>query len=125
MGPTLNKYTHSSWYHPVSGTGVGQGFSQATWQADLGFDIDNGWSIAGNIVEAANTDPHLVGHPRNRWMWHWIAIYGYTSSGANTSYADSIHGASGFGSWAANVPAKSTISSANMTKLLNGRGFVW
>jgi hypothetical protein len=125
LGPTLNKYTNSSWYSAVNGSGVGGGFSQATWQADLGFDIDNGWAIAGNIVEYANRDPHLVGHPRTVTIYHWIAIFGYSSSGSDTTYADSVHGDTQFWTWARNVPATSTISSSSMTTLLNQRGFVW
>lgn len=58
-------------------------------------------------------------------IYHWIGIYGYTNYGYNTSYADSIHGDSWIWSWAVNVPAYSTISSSDMTTLLNQRGFVW
>jgi uncharacterized membrane protein len=124
MGPTLNTLTNSSWYSAVNGTGVRGGFTSATWQADLGFDIDNGWAIAGNIVEYAG-GAHLVGHPGDKTIYHWIGIYGYSSSGASTRYADSVHGDTGFWPWAANVPAYSTISSSTMTTLLNRRGFVW
>lgn len=125
MGPTLNAFTHTSYYVAVNGSGVGGGFSQSSWQGALTYDVDNGWGIAGNIVEYANTDPHLVGHPRTMTIYHWIGIYGYTSYGYNTSYADSVHGDSWIWSWAVNVPAYSTISSSSMTTLLNQRGYVW
>ncbi len=125
MGPTLNTLTNSSWYSAVNGSGVAHGgFTQATWQADLGFDIDNGWAIAGNIVEYAG-GVHLVGHPGDKTIYHWIGIYGYSSSGGATRYADSVHGDTGFWTWAVNVPAYSTISSSSMTTMLNRRGFVW
>ena len=45
-----------------------------------------------------------------------------TSGGA---YADSVHGDSWIWSWAASVPAYSTISSSSMTTLLNQQGYVW
>lgn len=125
MGPTLNTLLNTSWYVADNGSGVGYGFSQSTWMSDLGFDIDNGWAIAGNIVEYANTDPHLVGHPRSMTISHWIGIYGYTNYGYDTSYADSISGDAYIWPWAVNVPAYSTISSSDMTTLLNQRGFVW
>jgi hypothetical protein len=125
MGPTLNTLTNSSAYVAVNGSGVGGGFSQATWQNDLIYDVDNGWAVAGNIVEYANTDPHLVGHPRTVTIYHWIGIYGYLDYGTFTSYADSIHGDSSIWSWAVNVPAYSWIPSSDMTTLLNQRGFVW
>jgi hypothetical protein len=125
MGPTLNTLTNSSWYIAVNGSGVGGGFSQSTWENDLTFDVDNSWAIAGNIVEYANTDPHLVGHPRSMTIYHWIGIYGYANYGGGSTYADSVHGDTQFWNWAANVPAYSTISSSDMTTLLNQRGFVW
>ena len=125
MGPTLNALTSTSYYVAVNGSGVGGGFSQSAWQGALTYDVDNGWAIAGNIVEYSNSDPHLVGHPRSMTIYHWIGIYGYTSYGNNTSYADSVHGDSWIWSWAANVPAYSTISSSSMTTLLNQRGYVW
>lgn len=125
MGPTLNTLIGTTWYGPVDGSAVGGGFSTATWESDLTFDVDHGWAVAGNIVEYANTDPHLVGHPRTQTIYHWIGIYGYASSGDATKYADSISGDSWIWSWAVNVPAYSSFSSTSMTTLLNQRGFVW
>jgi len=126
MGPTLNSWTRSGWYIAVNGSGVGSGFTSATFISDLTFDIDDGWPLAGNIVEyAGSNNPHLVGHPSSLTIYHWIAIKGYTSYGNNTTYDDSVSGDSWIWSWAANVPAVSTIASTTMTTLLNGRGFVW
>jgi hypothetical protein len=125
MAPTLNTLTNSSWYVAVNGSGVQGGFTNTTYEADLTTDIYLGWPIAGNTVEIANQGPHLIGHPSNLGLNHWIAIYGYTSNGAYTKYADSIAGDAWIWSWAANVPAYSTYDSPDMTTLLNGRGFVW
>lgn len=125
MAPTLNALTNSVYYVPVNGSGAGGGFSSSTWQSDLTADVDNGWAIAGNTVEYSGTNnPHLVGHPTDLTIYHWIGIYGYQNYGNYTMYADSIHGTT-FWSWAVNVPATSSYSSSSMTTLLNGRGFVW
>ena len=125
MHPTLNTLLNTNWYPPVNGSGVGGGFDATTWEDDLQFDIDNGWAIAGNIVEYQNTDPHLVGHPRGLTIYHWIAIYGYTYYGVDTKYADSVSGDAWIWSWAANVPPYSSFASSDMTTLLNQRGVVY
>lgn len=125
MHPTLNTLLNTAYYVAVDGSAVGGGFTTSTWEQDLKYDVDNGWAIAGNIVEYANTDPHLVGHPRTMTIYHWIGIYGYSNNGGYTKYADSVSGDTQFWSWAANVPAYSSFSSSDMTTLLNQRGFVW
>jgi hypothetical protein len=124
MDPTLNAWLHTSFYAAQPGSGVSGGFSTSTWEADLKTDIDSGWAIAGNVVEYAG-GAHLVGHPTNETIYHWIAITGYTGFDTYTTYVDSVHGDTQFWSWAANVPPQSTISSGTMTSLLNGRGYVW
>ncbi len=125
MGPTLNAWTCSSFYVPVNGSGVGGGFNASTFTYDLTTDIDNGWPLAGNIVEYANSGPRLIGHPQSTTIYHWIAIRGYTNYGANTCCADSISGDSWIWSWIVNVPPYSTISSSDMTTLLNSRRYIW
>lgn len=128
MQPTLNTLTNSGYYVPVNGSGGGGGgFSSSTWQSDLTWDVDNGWAIAGNTVEySGSQNPHLVGHPANLTIYHWIGIYGYQNYGNFTMYADSIHGTNFWPSWDGNVPAYTTdYPSSTMTTLLNGRGFVW
>lgn len=124
MAPTLNAWLHTSYYVAQPGSGVGGGFSTKTWELDLRSDIDGGWSIAGNVVESAG-GPHLVGHPTNETIYHWIAVMGYTNYGDYTTYVDSVHGDTQFWSWAANVPAQSTIDSGSLTTMLNGRGYIW
>jgi len=94
------------------------------WKNALSIDIDRGWAPVGNTVEYSGSNLHLNGHPTSMTIYHWIAFFGYSSSGASSSYADSIANTT-FWSWAPNVPAYSSFSSSSMTTLLNGRGFVW
>lgn len=123
MKNTLNNLQNANFYYPVNGSGVGGGFSQSTYQADLVWDIAGGWPVAGNVYEPAN-GAHLWGHPEGQTIGHWIALYGYskTDCGADTSYADSVYGS--VINWPVQ-PYNAGFSSATMTSLLNGRGFVW
>ncbi len=125
--PEIQQHSTSpaSCHVSANGSGVGGGFSVSTFTYDLTTDIDNGWPLAGNIVEYANNGPRLIGHPQSATIYHWIAIRGYTNYGTNTYYADSISGDSWIWPWAVNVPPYSTISSSDMTTLLNGRGYIW
>ena len=105
MAPALNAWGHVSWYATWSGSS-----SYTTW---LTYDIDNGFPLVAGIYErASSSTPHLVGHPTNIVISHWIAMNGYSSSGAQTYYADTVHGTS-FWSWSPNVPAFSWIASGS------------
>jgi len=78
------------------------------------------------IDEAANAStPHLVGHPTNIVISHWISASGYRNSGSDTYYADSVHGTS-FWSWSKNVPAFSWLPSGNtgMSYLMRLSGYI-
>lgn len=100
-------------------------FSAADFKRDFTADIDSSWPVGGNAWEVAGSqNPHLVGHPTNTDIFHWIAIYGYGSSGDTVAYADSVHNAPSV-SWYASVPAYSSISTSTMATILNGRGYVW
>lgn len=124
MGPTLNNLLNTGWYIPVDGLGVSGGFTTSTWESDLTFDVDNGWAIAGNVYEYAG-GVHLPGHPVNQNIGHWIGIKGYTNYGADTTYADSVYNAPTVWFYRSVTSPYSTISSSDMTTLLNGRGYVW
>jgi hypothetical protein len=125
MAPTLNSLQGRLYYATQNGSGV----SLSQWESDLLTDISTySQPIAGNTVEYSG-GPYLNGHqyaPSNAFpLYHWIAIYGYTNNGQDTTYADSISGRADIWPWAVNVPAYSTISSSNMNTLLSSRGFVW
>lgn len=112
---------------PVNGTNFGGSFSIPTYEQDLMLDVDTGHPLIGGIrMDPYPSSPHLVGFPTNETHYHWIALIGYTNSGANTTYADSVHGDAQFWSWAVNVPAYSIVStSAIMFPLLNTFGYIW
>ncbi|MGH2511293.1 MAG: C39 family peptidase [Candidatus Limnocylindrales bacterium] len=104
MVSTLNAWmTQPMWYAPFQGSS-----NYVSW---LVYDIDYSHPVAANVYEkASSATPHLVGHPTNQVIEHWVAVRGYASSGAQSNYADSVHGTT-FWSWSKNVPPYSTIAS--------------
>lgn len=75
------------------------------------YDVDNNYPLAASVYEkASSSTPHLVGHPTNIVIEHWVAVSGYRSSGSQTYYADSVHGTT-FWTWSGKVPAFGTIAS--------------
>lgn len=121
MAPTLNYLQSGYYYQTVQGS--------SNWGSDLVSDIYT-WHqpLAANTVEQEG-GPYLTGHqyaPANQFpLYHWIAVYGYTSYGAGSTYADSISGDTKYWPWAQYVPAYSTISSSTIETLVSSRGFVW
>ncbi len=119
--PALNAWGHTSFWVTFSSP------SLTTYESELTTDVDGGWPIAVGVYEEANTStPHLTGHPTNIIIEHWVAVHGYTSSGANSTYADSVYGATSV-SWYQDVTSPhSTISSSNMRTMMiqGGYGFV-
>jgi hypothetical protein len=110
MAPTLNSQQSRLYYQRQDGSA--SGMNTAQWESDLTIDISTwGQPIAGNLVEYSG-GIHLVGHPQNQTIGHWIAIYGYNLNGQNTLYGDSVSGDSWIWSWAANVPPYSSFSSS-------------
>lgn len=96
---------------------------KARYRTRLVADIDRGWDLVGNAWEVPG-GPHLVGHPGNQEIFHYFTIRGYTRSGTDTRYQDSVHGASSI-SWSSGVPAYSTMSSNTIAVIVGGRGYVW
>jgi hypothetical protein len=96
-----------------------------TYEADLETDI-YGWGapLIGDAWETSGSDYHLVGHPRDRTIFHWFEIRGYEDNGDSTMYEDSVHNASSV-SWHAGVPAYSTLPSSWIVSIVAGRGYVW
>jgi Peptidase_C39 like family len=118
MRTTLNTWKGVSWYEVEN--------DMSHWVDDLRADIGWGWPIASNVNEWNGSGYHLVGHPTNATIGHWVAVHGYKDSGDTTYYADSVHGTT-FWSWSDDVPAHSYISSARFEWLMsnNSKGFVW
>jgi hypothetical protein len=87
--------------------------------------------MAGDVEEIAYTGVHLWGHPTYLEIQHWIALYGYDSSGASTSYVDPVAGSTL--SWASAVnPYNTGFASSQMYTLVTDAdsmggpyGIVW
>lgn len=119
---SLNYWRTGSYsgYYAAVGTTV----NAATFKDNMTYDIDRNWLVGGNAWEVAGSqNPHLVGHPTNVDIYHWIAIYGYANWGDTTYYADPASGASSLG-WTS-VPRYSGISTNTLAVILDGRGYVW
>lgn len=126
MSYGLNRWmqgTDTGWYVPV-GINAG-GVTAAQYQNDLMFDIQNNFPFLGNVAEVFNS-AHLVGHPnQTNTIYHIISVYGYSSNGANTHYADSVAGTV-FWAWSGSVPAYSPYNSSTLASaMLVHRGYVW
>lgn len=117
MADTLNAYINTSWYVPY-GTSV----TDSQFRYDVIMDIDNGYGVAGDALEVPG-GPHLVGHP-NTTIYHWFAIDGYYSYGANIWYMDSVAGCTKI-SWSSGVPAYSSMDYSTLARIVNGRGIIW
>ena len=119
----LNRWrqgTDAGYYEAVTWGSV----NTATFINDLQIDIYAGYPLLGNANEVAGS-PHLVGHPTDQNIQHWMAIYGYSSNGDNTSYADSVAGTT-FWSWSGSVPAYSGYTTSTLvTSMLAGMGYIW
>ena len=63
------------------------------YEGALEYDINGNYPFAGDVEEiAGSTHVHLPGHPSQLEIQHWIAIFGYDTSGAGTDYADPVAG---------------------------------
>jgi len=101
------------------------------YEADLTSDIwgggpynSNGYPLAADVEEIVGiTHPHLIGHPTNFEVQHWVAIYGYGASGSYTDYIDPISGSLLNGTNGFNVPAfNPNYSSSMMFTLVTDAG---
>ncbi|GIG62987.1 hypothetical protein Lfu02_73590 [Longispora fulva] len=117
MGPALNAYSGGFKYDEVQ---VSSPYSNyvASYQSRLQSDINAGYGLVAVAYEVAG-GPHLVGHPSNSNVFHFIAIDGYLDYGATTHYADS------FTDYGWSVPKYSTISSDTMVRIISGRPYYW
>jgi hypothetical protein len=121
MPETLNYWRTGSYSGYYEADGLGMSIPApdlSTYENDVRYDIDNGWSLAPDIHEKVN-QYHLPGHPSGTEIWHWLPVYGYTSYGSYTSYADPATSV-----WSG-VSATNSVSAANMDGILQDRGLVW
>jgi hypothetical protein len=89
----------------------------AAFDARLDSDISRGTPIVGLAEEVAG-GPHLVGHPVNQTIGHYIEIGGYNSS--QVWYADSY---TGWG-WSG-VASYSWFDKGTMKAILSAAGYIW
>lgn len=78
----VNRWRGSTWYVQVNAPSGSLLTSVATHSIRW-----NGMPFAADTVELQG-GVHYNGHPVNRTIGHWIVAYGYSSSGATTSWAD-------------------------------------
>jgi hypothetical protein len=122
MKTTLNTWIGLSFYIVHTGS--------AGYESAVVMDIDAHFPIAMLVRELANQNtPHLVGHPKNTTIGHWIAVHGYDDYGVWSYYADPVHGTS-FWSWSPDVPAHSWIASGQdglsyMMDHPGTAGYIW
>jgi hypothetical protein len=126
MPETLNYWRTGSYsgYYEADGLGMPtKAPDTSTFENDVRYDIDTGWSVAANITEVYN-GYHLAGHPNTRTtIGHWLPIYGYSNFGATFNYADPASSIPS--SWGWNVKPTNTDSAANFSGLVQARGIVW
>jgi hypothetical protein len=135
MGTTANG---TSWSQEVNGlnhfVGVpdfGWNYYGMAWVSDpptaqqqtdfynrLVTDVGQSSPIAGLAFEVPG-GPHLVGHPVNQQIGHWIEIGGYNTSPSQVWYADSATSV-----WSS-VPRYSWIDMYTMEVILGGAGYIW
>lgn len=96
---------------------------KADYQRRLKADIQAGYALAAGAFEVLG-GPRLVGHPRDREIYHWFAVRGYNDDGTGTRYADPASGATSL-SWSDDVPQYSTLSSDTIATIMGGRGYIW
>jgi hypothetical protein len=124
--PDATNYRRGTiFYYPVAVPFYPGSADYTNYQNNMAWDIDYGYPVIGDAEENYN-GPHLAGHPNFTWtIYHWFAIYGYSSSGANTSYADSVYNATAV-SWHQYVTAAySTLTSHKIVDIVGDRGYDW
>jgi hypothetical protein len=120
----MNRYQSRNYYVPQPVSAATSGAIN-TYESDLELDISAVRApLIGDAWETPSSNYHLVGHPRDRTIFHWFEIRGYQSSGASTMYEDSVHGAASIG-WSGGVPAYSTLPSSGIVSIVGGRGYIW
>lgn len=124
----LNRWrtgTDTGFYEAIAWAGQPNSSQVASFQTQVTSDIDSNYPAMGDAYEVQGYD-HLVGHPTNLTIYHWITFTGYDSSGAQLQYADSVYGDGSNTSWSGSVTSpKSQMSTNTIAGILGGYGYVW
>lgn len=84
---------------------------------DLASDITASSPVAADLWEVAG-GPHIIGHPEDETIFHWLEVGGYNSN-SQIWYADS---ATSIWSGAA---AHAWFSGPTLEIIMGGRGYIW
>jgi len=93
--------------------------SSSVFTSDMTYDIDHGHPLGADTVESAN-GAHYNGHPTDKTIGHWLAAYGYTSSGASTKWSDPSTSV-----WSSAAPYFTATNSYFVTTFLQNNGITW
>ena len=116
MANTLNSYANTTWYVAASAPNVN------TLKNDVVTDISNDHGVAANFNISSTAPTRPAGYPI-RAIQHWVAIYGYVSSGSTIKWADPAYNGAGV-TW--NLPSGYLSDSAdNIVTYINTRGIIW
>jgi hypothetical protein len=118
MQKVLNERLQTGWYEAKALDDWPTAAQKQLFRADVVFNTDRGYHIAGNAYEAL-PNYRLNGHPTDRTIFHWIAIGGY--SGEAAWYADP---AAETGGGFENVPRTSWLHMDTLSIIMGGRGYV-
>lgn len=123
----MNAHQKRNYYVPIAVSLAPSSAEIAAYRSRLVANIWDTYSpLIGDAWETRYSAYHLNGHPRDRTIFHWFDIFGYTNNGAYTRYEDSVHGCPvSMISWAASVPAFSRQASNQIVTICGGRGYVW
>lgn len=127
MADGMNYKISQVYYGPVAVAFYPTSTDYSDYLYNLTFDIDYSYPLQGNAYEVHN-GPRLVGHPNpavNDPIFHWYAIYGYTSWGDNTRYADSVYNAPSVSWYQGVTQPYSVLTSHMITDINGGRGYIW
>ncbi|MCE6993719.1 C39 family peptidase [Saccharothrix sp. S26] len=117
----LNSRLNTGWYEVKPLSSWPTGSEIRTYEANLVYNIDRGWHLAGNVYEVKGSQYRLNGHPSDRTIWHWVPMYAYDHSGETTYYADP---ASGTGNGFQSVAQYNYISSLTIAVAMGERGYI-
>lgn len=119
MPDVANYEVGSAYYLPVAVPYTPTSTDVSNYEWSLKYDIDSAWPVMGDAWEVAGY-AHLWGHPGNLTIFHWFTLYGYNTSGAGTSYADSATTV-----WSTVAPYNVGFNSSTLVGIIGGRGYVW
>jgi hypothetical protein len=88
MSGSVSGYPYYTHYRPTSAADYETELTSDIWNGGL---YTSGFPLAADIEEVQN-GLHLPNHPASLEIQHWIALYGYSSSGTYTSYVDPVAG---------------------------------